>query len=751
MDLRSAPLAVPALCLTCAITVGFSLGERSVPLAGILIGSGVALGRRRGSSIAAIGLGLLAVWARTDLDRVPPAPVDIKRPLLVSGVLTGEWKQGDYGWQANARVDYLYQSQQVVFWTQPLRVSVQGDDRPFAGQRLRGRGYLRRASGLGNDPPIEPGRWSLTLKSSRFLEVEQPRPLSSRLLSALSARLQEALTMVEDGRGGEVLQALLLGQGDALPRQVRQALRRLGLAHLFAVSGLHVALLAGGVYILCAPLPRLARATVALAAVALYVALTGARPSVLRAGLMTLIAAFSLGLRRPTASIQSLAGAVIAMILWSPNLVFDVAFQLTASATAGIVMLTPPLCRRWELVPAMLRRPLAASVGAQLACGPWVWSRFALLAPGAPFLNLVAVPWMGLLLAAVFIWGTAALLSPRLAASITPLIDLLTLPLAEMTRIPSSPVLTWPVSMTESGAFFASACLLTALLLRHRGITRLCLLLVSLVLFCSPLDRPAAELTMIDVGQGDALLLRDGRHVMLVDGGGWPRADIAARVLVPVLAARGVRSVDLLVATHSDIDHCSGLVDLTAYLPAAEIVVPTAIGDSSCTSSLADHHSTTLRYASAGDSWSLGRWRVHTLHPDDQYPGGGNNGSLVLQVRGFGHKILLTGDIEEAAEVEILRRTDPNVLDSDILKVAHHGSRTSTSARFLRTVAPRLALISSGKRNRYGHPAPAVLERLRASGASVLRTDRDGMVQVAFRADGSTRIRSFGPVGTGER
>jgi competence protein ComEC len=589
------------------------------------------------------------------------------------------------------------------------------------------------------------------VKSNRFLEIGQEKSLASALLSTIRARLQLSLSMVDDELGTQVVRALLFGRGDALPRQIRQALRRLGLAHLFAVSGLHVALMTGGVYLACAPFPRRSRIVVAGVAVAFYVALTGARPSILRAGLMSLIGVLSLGLRRPTASVQSLAGAAIMMILWSPNLVTDISFQLTVSATAGIVLLAPRIRRRWKLLSPLLRRSLAASVGAQLACGPWVWSRFALLSPAAPFLNLIAVPWMSSLLAGVFTWATVALLSPRMAVFALPLIDLFAWPLTWLVRIPFSPVFTWPVSVTVGEAFVAATCLLIALLLRRCFAIRLCLLLVATLCFSRPLERPIAELAMIDVGQGDALLLRDGDASMLVDGGGWSRSDIAARVLVPVLAARGVRSLDTLVVTHSDIDHCGGIVDLTSYLSVVDIVVSGAMEDSPCKSALSELPAGPLRYTRAGDSWLVGRWQVRTLHPGSHYPGQGNNGSLVLQARGFGHKILLTGDIERDAEMEILRRTDPLDLQSDILKVAHHGSRTSTSIAFLQAVAPRLALISSGRRNRYGHPASDVVERLQASGASVLRTDRDGMVQVAFNADQTTRSRIFGPVISGTR
>lgn len=745
--LRSAPLVLPSLCLVLAIVAGQATQYIEVPLAGGLLGLGIALGRRTGFCIAAAGLGLLAVWGQPEIRPQLPPAIDSNRPVQVNGRLLGSWEEGDFGWQSTLAVESLRQGIRVVRWRTSLRLLVGSRDRPEEGSRASALGYLRRAPGLANSPSTDPGNWGLTVKSARHLEIDGHPGTVRRGLGVLRGRLEEALILVKGDRSREVLQALLLGRGNQLARHDRQNLRRLGLAHLFAVSGLHVALLGGGVYLLCSPMPRGVRVIASLLAIGMYAGLTGARPSILRAGLMALVAALSLYLGRPAVALQALATAIAVMVLTSPLLVLDVGFQLTVAATSGLVWLSPLLSERLSnALPLPIKRSLAASVAAQLGCGPWTWSRFAIVPPAAPLLNLMAVPWMSVLLASSLVWGAIAVVSPEVAGTLSPGIGFAAAPLSVLKRIPPSALVTWPVSVTFFQALLAALLFLVAILWRCWIPVRLLSILLAIFVLAGPASSSQADLILFDVGQGDALLLRDGRHTALIDGGGWPRADIAARVLIPVLAAQGVRSIDKVVITHSDIDHCGGAVDLATYLPVGTVVSSEHARGAACMERLAELPGIEQLLVSQGASWRVGRWHIETLHPSNSSTGRGNNASLVLLVTGFGRAILLTGDIEEQAERHILARHSLNSLSADVLKVAHHGSRTSTSMPFLRAVSPQLALISAGRRNRYGHPSAVVTERLEKADASILRTDRDGMVRLVFNDNGSMRVERFGPL-----
>jgi competence protein ComEC len=252
------------------------------------------------------------------------------------------------------------------------------------------------------------------------------------------------------------------------------------------------------------------------------------------------------------------------------------------------------------------------------------------------------------------------------------------------------------------------------------------------------------EIVFFDVGQGDATLVRDGARAVLVDGGGWSHGDFGGRVLLPALNAHGIRGLTALVMTHPDRDHCRGLVDLASYLPVAEIWMGEG-WEEECARQLAATPGTRLRILGGGDRGDLGSWEWKVLHPSRGERGGSegqgttNDRSLVLRWRVGSLCALLTGDLEEAGERRLGKVAGPE-LPCRVLKVAHHGSRTSTTTAFLASVSASLAVISVGRSNPYGHPSAAALERLRRSRVPVLRTDRDGEIRLRPGPGGTMRI-----------
>ena len=225
---------------------------------------------------------------------------------------------------------------------------------------------------------------------------------------------------------------------------------------------------------------------------------------------------------------------------------------------------------------------------------------------------------------------------------------------------------------------------------------------------------------------------------MLIDGGGWPHGDFGGRVLVPALAALGVGRLDAVVLTHPDRDHCGGLVDLGRYLPVAEAWVGPGWAGAGCAAELLTSPSR-WRVLWRGEVESVGGWRLEVLHPAAGSRHGRNDRSLVLAARHGRHRLLLTGDIGQQTERRLVIEQQ-QALAAGLLKVAHHGSKSSTGDAFLGAVGPRLALISAGVDNPHGHPHPSVVERLRATGVRVLRTDRSGMLRLKLHPAGERSI-----------
>jgi competence protein ComEC len=227
---------------------------------------------------------------------------------------------------------------------------------------------------------------------------------------------------------------------------------------------------------------------------------------------------------------------------------------------------------------------------------------------------------------------------------------------------------------------------------------------------------------------------------MLVDGGGWRFGDIGGRVLLPVLAELGIRRLEAVVLSHPDLDHCGGLLDIVGYLPVREIWTAPGWTGSRCAQELVSKPGITVRVLWAGESATVGDWRLLALHPRAGDRRGRNDRSLVLKAEAAGHCILLTGDVEARGERQLTAVFTEMATGCDILKVPHHGSSTSTSMDLLEALSPRLALISAGVHNRYGHPSDKTLGRLERRGIRVLRTDRQGMIRLTLQRSGSIHI-----------
>jgi competence protein ComEC len=242
-------------------------------------------------------------------------------------------------------------------------------------------------------------------------------------------------------------------------------------------------------------------------------------------------------------------------------------------------------------LPRWLRTPLAVSVCAQAATLPFTLS----LAGGVPLLaplwNLVAVPWLGVALLASFLWLAVAAASASLGGLLLTLLGGLAAPLGGLASLPPATAPAWPLAL---GAELDA-------------------------------DPDAVELLMLDVGQGDAVLLRDGDRAVLVDGGGWPAGDLGGRLLLPVLRAAGVGRLRAVALTHPDRDHCGGLRDLVRYLPVDELWMAPGWGEDRCAGELMAAPGTRWRVLWRGERLRLGRWRVEVLHPPAP-AGGGTTG-----------------------------------------------------------------------------------------------------------------------------
>lgn len=756
-----APVLPPAAAFAAGSLLSFHLSWIGLPLWGALAFLGLALRRRTGIWLAFLAFGMIAATVQLGLPGDPLAGFDLDRPIEGIVRISGHWTpeaDEDGGWAAPAELVRVRQEDRIAQPPVELTVRIPGAEEPPAyGSRLRIKGYLTRSSGFANRAAVPPGLWRLRAKSRSLMEVEAPPGPLAALSGALRRRVDEAFReagpeSAEERQGKALARALVLGDATGLPLAWKRGLRLTGTYHLMSVSGVHVALVAGAVWFLGGWLPRSLRLVLMLVAIGLYLLLVGPLPALVRSAVMGLLAVLALLAERPPAAANALGWAVLLLVLEDPRVVLSPAFQLTVAATAGLLLAAPPLAERWRSrLPGWLAASLAASVAAQVFTLPWALPRYPTLAPLAPLLNLLAVPWAGLLLLASLLWTGCALVAPSLAGSLLPMLDLLAAPFGWPAQTRPDVWLALPILIEPWAAWLLAGGIGLLLFVRPQRIApRIAALSAGALCVTACLWNPLAgsrgrgtELALLDVGQGDSILLRDGDRAILVDGGGWDRGDLGGRVLLPALLAEGVRSIDALVMTHPDRDHCQGLVDVAAYLPVREVWMGPGWKTEGCTGVLLDLPGTRLRLLAAGEEATVGRWRLRVLHPESDERRGTNERSLVIRAEVFGRSFLLTGDIESWAEFRLLSCCEEDVR-VDLLKVAHHGSKTSSTASFLDAARPRLALVSAGVRNIYHHPSETVLERFAERGIPLLRTDRDGMVLVRVEEDGHWRIETPG-------
>jgi len=369
---------------------------------------------------------------------------------------------------------------------------------------------------------------------------------------------------------------------------------------------------------------------------------------------------------------------------------------------------------------------------------------------------------VGLAPAALLLFGQVSVAGPIANALAIPLVSVVVTPLALLASVVpldfllhlSAWLIEWLLQFLEwcaalPGALWqqhapspwsvALAFIGVAWLLAPRGFPwRACGCALMAPAFALPPAGPppgTAWITTFDVGQGLAVLVRTANRTLLYDAGPTfgAEADSGGRIVLPALRGAGLDRLDAMVLTHEDMDHVGGALTLLESLQV----------DTLASSLPASHplqaHAPSRRACAAGERWEWDGVRFEFLHPDGPWNGRGkrdarNDSSCVLRVSTAGGAMLLTGDIERAAERALLQGNSP--LRSEILLVPHHGSRTSSTAEFIAAVAPRWVVLPVGYRNRFGHPAGEVMARYSAAGASVLRTDLDGAVQVRLTGAG---------------
>ncbi|MCG7407892.1 ComEC/Rec2 family competence protein [Paenibacillus sp. ACRRX] len=611
------------------------------------------------------------------------------------------------------------------------------------------------------------------------------------------------------------MQGLVLGLRSDLDVDIEQSFAQLGLTHILAISGLHVAVFVGTCMLLLKRM-RLTKErslTVVIMLIPAYVLFTGASPSVIRAGLMSMLALIGIRQGWMRDGLHLLCISLLLMLWWEPYYALNVSFQLSYAVTAGLIIGVPPVMKVLPVSwPVWLRSSLTVTVVAQLMSFPLTVYYFNQVSLLSLFANFLFVPFISLI---VLPLGTLTLVIAAISDTIAqPFVWLLsqfnqwTFGMVKIVADIEGAIMIWPRPPVWWIAVYY-ICLLFMLKAMHqlaanraerafrhqvddtvplegfhtipRSADRPIWIRFNVVLCAFVLlwihgyhvgQPESTTISFIDIGQGDSILIRTaGGSNVLVDGGGtisfakpgeqWKQRrkpyEVGKSRLVPLLKQRGIRHLDAVILTHGDTDHAGGLHAVLEHVPVDRLIMNGTWKRSSTMEQL--YHLAHNRHIPvvswrAGDQWVLDdETRLDVLYPiqdlnngiallDDQ-----NDASLVMLLSMMSGEqkatLLLTGDIGAKGELDMLdewRSAGKGMASArerlDMLKVAHHGSKTSTSEDWVSYWRPKAGVISAGRNNRYGHPHDQVLRTLQEAGSSIYRTDLQGEVQVVMTDQG---------------
>ncbi|MDI6795796.1 MAG: DNA internalization-related competence protein ComEC/Rec2 [Desulfatibacillaceae bacterium] len=604
------------------------------------------------------------------------------------------------------------------------------------------------------------------------------------VLEKFRRQVKKIISQAAKGDALALLEVLVLGQRDAPSKDLQEKFSKSGTAHVLAISGLHVGMVAGIIFLLIRKLLLFFRpiaesgmawriaAVIALIPAFFYAALAGMPPSTQRAIFM--VAAFFLAAFawRPYNSLNTLGAAALALVIIRPPILFDLSFQLSFCAVAAIIAGTgrignlgtshergvkPPFYKR------LGKRALLfflVSVFAILGTAPFVLRAFYGLSTYGPVSNLVMIPLLGFLVLPIGL--LAALFAPVIPSVSTHLMGLAGFGAGLMVKtasffseLPFSWVMPLYPSVFESICYFALLVCLVNL-----GRAKMARIALAVILGAIAVNagywiyerhfNPSLRVTLLDVGKGNAAFVCfPGGKTMLVDGGGFVGAgmsfDTGEKIVAPFLWGRKVHKVDIVALSHPHQDHIGGLPFIVRNFRPGEVWMTGQEASLAAWGALIDACQEkgvpvkTIEQLEGG--FLFGGAKVEVLHPQADDAQGWrpdkdmNNNSLVLKISLGNTSFQLPGDIQKRAEDRMLARLPQEKLASTVLVVPHHGSSTSSPRQFIDAVKPQVAIISAGSRNFYGLPHPVVVERYRQSGALVLETGIRGAVQMKTRGD----------------
>lgn len=599
-----------------------------------------------------------------------------------------------------------------------------------------------------------------TKKIIGTVELEKAKILKSSngsFIHNIQKYIKDTINGTLTDEEGNLLLAILLGDKDKLSEDIQESFKTSNLSHMLAVSGAHVSyIILGLTYVLQnSIIGKKNGKIVCIIFLLFFMAITNFTPSVTRACIMAILTLFSGIVYRKSDVYTNISVAALITLIFNPYSLLDLGFQLSYGGTIGIIIFIKRIQEKKSnsKVINYIKQMALVSVYANIIIIPIMMYHFNTVSLTFIISNIMASPILGIIVITGFLFIIASItvkpLIRLIAIFIKPILSILIKISQICSKLPFSSILVVTPYIFNVISYYAIILYCIKSKKNNKCKIIICLLIVLILInFIIYIFPQKLRIFFIDVGQGDStLIITPDKKTVLIDGGGSDSFDVGEKVLLPYLLDRRILKIDYVLISHFDTDHCGGILTIMEKVKVKNIII----------SEQAEHSENYERFkklminkkirlieVKKGDKIKIGRYsEFKILFPPSRLLSENplNNNSIVAQFNYNNFKMLFTGDIEKLAEQQILKAEKAEIR-ADILKVAHHGSKTSSIPEFIKAVKPKIALIGVGKNNTFGHPNQQTIKNLENIKCRIYRTDLQGEIIIKIDQKGRMNVKS---------
>lgn len=599
-----------------------------------------------------------------------------------------------------------------------------------------------------------------TKKIIGTVELEKAKILKSSngsFIHNIQKYIKDTINGTLTDEEGNLLLAILLGDKDKLSEDIQESFKTSNLSHMLAVSGAHVSyIILGLTYVLQnSIIGKKNGKIVCIFFLLVFMAITNFTPSVTRTCIMAVLTLFSGIVYRKSDVYTNISVAALITLIFNPYSLLDLGFQLSYGGTIGIIIFIKRIQEKKSnsKVVNYIKQMALVSIYANIIIIPIMMYHFNTVSLTFIISNIMASPILGIIVINGFLFIITSItvkpLTRLIAIFIKPILSILIKISQICSKLPFSNILVVTPYMFNVISYYAIILYCIKSKKNNKCKIIICLLIVLILInFIIYIFPQKLRIFFIDVGQGDStLIITPDKKTVLVDGGGSDSFDVGEKVLLPYLLDRRILKIDYVLISHFDTDHCGGILTIMEKVKVKNIIISEQAEHSENYErfkKLMIHKKIRLIEVKKGDKIKIGRYsEFKILFPTSRLLSENplNNNSIVAQFNYNNFKMLFTGDIEKLAEQQILK-TEKAEIRADILKVAHHGSKTSSIPEFIKAVRPKIALIGVGKNNTFGHPNQQTIKNLENIKCRIYRTDLQGEIIIKIDQKGRMNVKS---------